>query len=46
MLKCKVCGYEWEPKNKGMEPKQCPNCGTKLWKKGRDEHTRGRRPSK
>lgn len=23
---CEKCGYEWEPKRKGVRPKSCPLC--------------------
>ena len=31
-LKCKKCNYEWLPRIE-TEPKECPNCKNRGWKK-------------
>lgn len=28
---CKNCGYEWQPKNKPEEIRQCPRCNSRKW---------------
>jgi predicted Zn-ribbon and HTH transcriptional regulator len=33
-LKCKRCGYEWEPRI-DQEPRQCPHCKSPSWNKER-----------
>jgi hypothetical protein len=30
MAKCRICGYQWEPR--GKEPKACPRCKRYDWK--------------
>jgi ssDNA-binding Zn-finger/Zn-ribbon topoisomerase 1 len=31
MLRCPRCKYEWHPRT--PKPKQCPQCGLRLWMK-------------
>lgn len=33
MYKCKRCNFEWLPRVEN--PKACPNCNSRLWKKDR-----------
>jgi len=30
-VRCKKCGYEWQPKRKPEEIRQCPRCNTRKW---------------
>lgn len=32
MNECLHCGYKWEGKPEGHEPKRCPDCRTYHWK--------------
>jgi hypothetical protein len=39
LLKCRAkrrdgreCGYEWEPRAAGVEPKECPECKSRKWR--------------
>jgi len=31
-VRCKICGYEWQPKRKPEEIRQCPRCNTRKWR--------------
>ena len=35
MPECQRCGYDWPKRTK--DPKKCPNCGSRIWKKPREE---------
>jgi len=33
-LKCKMCGYEWEPRKKPIKDiRECPACKSRYWSK-------------
>ena len=31
-VSCRICGYEWQPKRKPEEIRQCPRCNSRKWK--------------
>ena len=43
ICKCIKCGYEWEPRQKVEDIKQCPHCRTKHWDKPKIPKWRGKK---